>query len=61
MTDAPVSVEEHRDRVLSAITPLPAYDQPLMEAFGLAAAEDVRATVSLPGFSGTATATATGS
>jgi molybdopterin molybdotransferase len=54
MTDAPVSVEEHRDRVLSAITPLPAYDQPLMEAFGLAAAEDVRATVALPGFDNSA-------
>ncbi len=54
MTDAPVSVEEHRDRVLSAITPLPAYDQPLMEAFGLAAAEDVRATVALPSFDNSA-------
>jgi molybdopterin molybdotransferase len=54
MTDAPVSVEEHRDRVLSAITPLPAYDQPLMEAFGLASAEDVRATVALPSFDNSA-------
>jgi molybdopterin molybdotransferase len=54
MTDAPVSVEEHRDRVLSAITPLPAFDQPLMEAFGLAAAEDVRAEVALPSFDNSA-------
>jgi molybdopterin molybdotransferase len=50
MTDSLVSVEEHRDRVLSAITPLPAFDQPLMEAFGLSAAEDVHAGVALPGF-----------
>jgi molybdopterin molybdotransferase len=54
MTDAPVSVEEHRDRILSAITPLPAFDQPLMEAFGLAAAEDVRASVALPSFDNSA-------
>ncbi len=54
MTDSLVpplaTVEEHRDRVLSAITPLPAFDQPLMEAFGLSAAEDVHAEVALPGF-----------
>ncbi len=50
MTDPLVSVEDHRDRVLSAITPLPAFDQPLMEAFGLSAAEDVHAGVALPGF-----------
>src|SRR6478609_706165 len=50
MTDSLVSVEEHRARVLSAITPLPAFDQPLMEAFGLSAAEDVHADVALPGF-----------
>jgi molybdopterin molybdotransferase len=50
MTDPLVSVEEHRDRILSAITPLPAFDQPLMEAFGLSAAEDVHADVALPGF-----------
>jgi molybdopterin molybdotransferase len=50
MTDPLVSVEEHRDRILSAITALPAFDQPLMEAFGLSAAEDVHAGVALPGF-----------
>jgi len=54
MTDALVSVEDHRDRVLSAIDPLPAFDQPLMEAFGLAAAEDVHAAVALPGFDNSA-------
>jgi molybdopterin molybdotransferase len=54
MTDELVSVEEHRDRILSAIEPLPAFDQPLMEAFGLAAAEDVRSPVALPGFDNSA-------
>ena len=45
-----VTVEDHRARILAAITPLPAFDQPLMEAFGLSAAEDVHAQVALPGF-----------
>jgi molybdopterin molybdotransferase len=54
MTDALVSVEAHRERILSSIHPLPAFDQPLMEAFGLAAAEDVYASVALPGFDNSA-------
>jgi molybdopterin molybdotransferase len=54
MTDQLVSVEDHRDRILSAIEPLPALDQPLLEAFGLAAAEDVRSPVALPGFDNSA-------
>ena len=54
MTDELVSVEDHRDRVLAAIDPLPAFDQPLMEAFGLSAAEDVHAAVALPGFDNSA-------
>jgi molybdopterin molybdotransferase len=54
MTDALVSVEDHRERILSAITPLPAFDQPLMEAFGLTAAEEVHATVPLPNFDNSA-------
>jgi molybdopterin molybdotransferase len=54
MTDELVSVEEHRDRILAAIDPLPAFDQPLMEAFGLAAAQDVHASVALPGFDNSA-------
>jgi molybdopterin molybdotransferase len=48
------TVEEHRARILDAITPLPAFDQPLMEAFGLSAAEDVHAEVALPGFDNSA-------
>jgi molybdopterin molybdotransferase len=54
MTDELVSVEDHRERILSAINPLPAFDQPLMEAFGLSAAEDVFAAVALPGFDNSA-------
>ena len=54
MTDHLVSVEEHRERILSSVHPLPAFDQPLMEAFGLAAAEDVHAAVALPGFDNSA-------
>lgn len=54
MTDQLVSVEEHRERILSSVHPLPAFDQPLMEAFGLAAAEDVQASVALPGFDNSA-------
>ena len=54
MTDALVSVEEHRERLLAAIHPLPAFDQPLLEALGLAAAEDVHAPVALPGFDNSA-------
>jgi molybdopterin molybdotransferase len=54
MTDQLVSVEEHRERILSSVHPLPAFDQPLMEAFGLSAAEDVHASVALPGFDNSA-------
>jgi molybdopterin molybdotransferase len=54
MTDELVSVEDHRERILAAIKPLPAFDQPLMEALGLAAAEDVHASVALPGFDNSA-------
>src|SRR3954452_12212034 len=54
MTDELVSVEAHRERILSAIDPLPSFDQPLMEAYGLAAAEDVYASVALPGFDNSA-------
>jgi molybdopterin molybdotransferase len=54
MTDELVSVEDHRDRILTSIDPLPAFDQPLMEAYGLAAAEDVHASVALPGFDNSA-------
>src|SRR3954449_10993050 len=54
MTDELVSVEAPRDRILATIDPLPAFDQPLMEAFGLSTAEDVYASVPLPGFDNSA-------
>ncbi len=49
-----VTVEEHRSRVLEGIHELPDFPQPLMEALGLAAAEDVVAEVSLPSFDNSA-------
>jgi molybdopterin molybdotransferase len=50
----PISVDEHRDRILAAIQPMAAFPQPLMESLGLACAEDVHAPVSLPGFDNSA-------
>lgn len=51
---APDTVEQHLERVLAGVEPLPAYHQPLMEALGLAAAETVSSTVSLPPFDNSA-------
>ncbi|HEY0888990.1 MAG TPA: gephyrin-like molybdotransferase Glp [Nocardioides sp.] len=49
-----LSVEELRDRILADIDPLPSVQQPLLDALGLASAEDVHAEVSLPGFDNSA-------
>ncbi|UUZ60614.1 molybdotransferase-like divisome protein Glp [Nocardioides sp. B-3] len=38
------------ERIPASVSPLPDFPQPLMEALGLALAEDVSATISLPGF-----------
>jgi molybdopterin molybdotransferase len=54
MADEPVSVEDHLTRILDAIEPLGSYPQPLMEALGLACAEDVVAPISLPSFDNSA-------
>ena len=54
MADRPVSVDEHLDRVLAGVEPLPDFPQPLMETLGLAAAEDVHATIPLPSFDNSA-------
>jgi molybdopterin molybdotransferase len=54
MPDSVISPDEFRSRILSAIAPMAAYPQPLMEALGLACAEDVHALVSLPGFDNSA-------
>ncbi|WP_224769215.1 molybdotransferase-like divisome protein Glp [Nocardioides ochotonae] len=52
--DRLVSVEEHLDRVLRDLRPLPDHPQPLMDALGLACAEDVVAEVALPSFDNSA-------
>ncbi|QIK74395.1 gephyrin-like molybdotransferase Glp [Nocardioides piscis] len=38
------------ERILATVSPLPDFPQPLMDALGLALAEDVSASISLPGF-----------
>ena len=50
----PCSVEEHLERVLAGVSPLPVFPQPLGEALGLAVAEDVRAPIDLPPFDNSA-------
>ncbi|GAB6987736.1 molybdotransferase-like divisome protein Glp [Nocardioides pyridinolyticus] len=54
MADGLLSVDEHLARILEGIEPLPAFPQPLMEALGLAAAEDVVAPINLPSFDNSA-------
>lgn len=49
-----LTVDEHRVRILEAIEPLPDFPQPLMDALGLAIAEDVVAEVALPSFDNSA-------
>jgi molybdopterin molybdotransferase len=48
------SVDDHLSRILAVVAPLPAYDQPLLEALGLPLGEDVRAAVDLPNFDNSA-------
>ncbi|GAA4376917.1 gephyrin-like molybdotransferase Glp [Nocardioides caricicola] len=48
------SVDDYLARILAAFEPLPAFQQPLMDALGLAVAEDVVAGVSLPSFDNSA-------
>jgi molybdopterin molybdotransferase len=47
-------VEDYLERTLATISPLPDFPQPLMEALGLALAEDVVAPISLPSFDNSA-------
>ena len=51
---APITVEEYLERILAAVRPLPAYQQPLMESLGLAAAESVVSPIALPPFDNSA-------
>jgi molybdopterin molybdotransferase len=54
MADGLISVDDHLARILADIEPLPHYPQPLMEALGLAVAEDVVAPIGLPSFDNSA-------
>src|SRR5919107_37784 len=49
-TEQSVSVEEHLERVLDGIQPLPPYDQPLLDALGLPVGEPIVAGIDLPAF-----------
>jgi molybdopterin molybdotransferase len=48
------SVDEHVERILDQLRPLPPYDQPLLEALGLPVCEDVTAAIDLPAFDNSA-------
>jgi len=54
VTDQPCTVEEHLERVLGGVAPMTPVAQPLLDTLGLACAEDVVATISLPGFDNSA-------
>ena len=47
-------VADYVERILATVSPLHAFQQPLMEALGLALAEDVVAPISLPSFDNSA-------
>ena len=48
------TVAEHQDQILDSLSPLAPYDQPLLDALGLVAAEDVFAPIALPSFDNSA-------
>jgi molybdopterin molybdotransferase len=48
------TVDEHVERILESLQPLPPYDQPLLEALGLPVCEDITSPVDLPGFDNSA-------
>ena len=48
------TVDEHVERILDALQPLPPYDQPLLEALGLPVCEAVAAPMDLPAFDNSA-------
>ena len=57
MADPPTTlrtVAEHQDHILDSLRPLAPYDQPLLDALGLVAAEDVFAPIALPSFDNSA-------
>src|SRR3954471_5622072 len=48
------TVEEHVERIVGSLEPLPPYDQPLLEALNLPICEDVVAPMDLPSFDNSA-------
>jgi molybdopterin molybdotransferase len=48
------TVDEHLGKILELVSPLPPYEQPLLEALGLPLCEDVTSTIDLPGFDNSA-------
>src|SRR6476661_5547944 len=53
-TDRLSTVDEHVERVVAALAPLPPYDQPLLEALGLPVCENITAPMDLPSFDNSA-------
>jgi len=53
-TDRWSTVDEHLERILGTVGPLPPYDQPLLEALGLPVSEQVVSPIDLPGFDNSA-------
>ncbi|HEY7045551.1 MAG TPA: gephyrin-like molybdotransferase Glp [Nocardioidaceae bacterium] len=48
------SVEDHLNKILELVQPLPPYEQPLLEAIGLPICQDVTASIDLPTFDNSA-------
>jgi molybdopterin molybdotransferase len=48
------TVDEHVERIVGSLEPLPPYDQPLLEALGLPVCEDIVAPMDLPAFDNSA-------
>jgi molybdopterin molybdotransferase len=48
------TVDEHLGKILELVSPLPPYEQPLLEALGLPICEDVTSPIDLPGFDNSA-------
>ena len=53
-TDRLSTVDEHVERIVESLRPLPPYAQPLLEAVGLPVCEDITATMDLPSFDNSA-------
>ncbi len=53
-TDRLSTVDEHVERIVEAIEPLPPYDQPLLEALNLPVCENIVAPIDLPSFDNSA-------